>query len=359
MDTDRLARWFEIFADVECPDLPLYRTLCHGFAADPETLRLLLDAAPGQWRPNLLLAALHDLVLRFPDEPFARLYPTVGGSFAEGTDPLPLARDFLDAHRDEVERLIATRSTQTNEVNRSCLWFAATRLVAAELPDRPVAFVEIGASAGLNLAFDRYAYDVGDGRVRGDASSTVRLRCRLDGTPLPLDAPLDIVHRIGLDRSPVDLADPDERRWLKACIWPEQPERHANFDAAADLAVADPPTLVADDAVDGVAELIEGCPDDAHIVVVNSWVMTYLSRERRRAFDAAVDLLGDDRPLTRISAEGEGVVEWVPLDDDGPEPQTVVGIRRYRDGNRSEERAAVCHPHLQWLRWDRYPISVP
>lgn len=349
VDTDRLARWFTAFAEIECPELPFYRELCLGMADDAELLELLLAAAPGQWRPNLLLAALHDLVLRHPDEPFAGCYGTVGGSFTTGTDPLPLARQFIADHRSEVEHLIATRSTQTNEVNRSCLWFAALRVAAADLPGRPIAFVEVGASAGLNLRFDRYAYDFGDGTARGDDASTVRLGCRLGGPPLPLDTSLQVSHRIGLDRNPVDLSDPAERRWLKACIWPEQPERHVRFDAAADLCVADPPTIVADDAVDGIADVVEALPDEAHVVIVNSWVLTYLSNERRDAFERVVDLLGADRSITRISAEGEGVAAWVPHDPTRPAQHTVVGMRRYRDGVRSEERVAECHPHLQWL----------
>lgn len=347
MDADRLARWFRVFAEVECPELPFYRTLCLGIADDAELIDLLLAATPGQWRPNLLLAALHDLVLRHPDEPFSRLYGTVGGVFVQGADPLPAARDFIEAHRADVDHLVATRSTQTNEVNRSCLWHVAARAAIADRRDVPVSFVEVGASAGLNLAFDSYAVRLGD-TVVGDATSPVHLACDVTGTVAT--GPLDIVHRVGLDRSPVDLADPAERRWLKACIWPEQPERHERFDAAADLCVAAPPEIVADDAVDGLADLVESCPDESHIVLVNSWVMTYLSRERRAAFAGVVDLLGADRDLTWISAEGEGVMEWVPRDPAGDEPHTVVGMRRYRDGARTEARAATCHPHLRWLR---------
>lgn len=348
MDADRLGSWFRQFADVESPDLPFYRTLCNGIATDPDLLDLLGTAAPGQWRPNLLLAALHDVVLQHPGDEFSRNYPTVGGSFIDGTDPLPSARGFIQSHRSQIEDLVATRSTQTNEVNRSALWFASVRAVAVEV-GRPIAFIEVGASAGLNLYFDRYAYDFGDGIVRGDGASTVRLACDLDGA-IQLDDAVEIAYRVGLDLAPVDLADPVERRWLKACIWPEQHDRHARFEAAADHAVADPPTVVTDDAVDGLADLVEACPDDAHVVIANSWVMTYLARDRRAAFESVVDLLGADRDLTWISAEGEGVVDWVPRDPAVDSPHTVVGIRRYRGGNRTDERAATCHPHLRWLR---------
>lgn len=349
MDRERLQRWFREFLGDDGGDLPLYAALCEGAAGDDELLDLLVDAAPGQWRPNLLLAAVHDLVLRHPDEPLSRLYPTVGGRF-DGSDPLPLFGDFVAAHLDEVRRLIATRSTQTNEPNRCCLWQVAARVAAADIRDVPVVWVEVGASAGLNLGFDRYRFAFGD-TAFGDAESDVALACDLRGDRSVLDVPMpSIVGRVGLDVAPVDLRDPAERRWLKACIWPEQPDRHARFDAAVAATLADPPTIVADDAVDGIADVVEGLPADVHVMIVNSWVMTYLARDRRTAFEAVVDELGRNRTITRVSAEAETVVDWVPrLDVD--EPQTVVGMRRWRRGERSESRVAHCHPHLRWLDW--------
>lgn len=352
MDRERLRRWFLEFVGDDAADLPLYHALCVGAADDDELLELLTHATPGQWRPNLLLAAVHDLVLRHPDEALARLYPTVGGSY-DGSDPMPPFREFVDAHLDDVRRLIATRSTQTNEVNRSCLWQVAARAAAADLPDRPVAWVEVGASAGLNLGFDRYRCSFGD-VVAGNPSSAVALACDLRGDRSVLDLPMPaIVDRVGLDVGPIDLRDEAERRWLKACIWPEQPERHARFDAAVAATLADPPRLVADDAVDGIADLVEDLPADAHVVIVNSWVMTYLARERRAAFESIVDELGATRDVTRISAEAETVVDWVPRRE-VDETQTVVGIRRWRGRERTESRVAHCHPHLRWLDWLAY-----
>lgn len=374
MDRERLRRWFlELLGD-DAEDLPLYAALCRGAASDEPLLDLLVDAAPGQWRPTLLLAAVHDLVLRHPDEPLSRLYPTVGGSFG-GDDPMPRFREFVAAHLDEVRRLVATRSTQTNEPNRCCLWQVAARAVAADLPGVPVAWVEVGASAGLNLGFDRYRYhfdvtsggvasgDVTSGGVTvGDASSAVALACDLRGDRSVLDLPMPaIVERVGIDVAPVDLRDAAEHRWLKACIWPEQPDRHARFDAAVAATLADPPRLVADDAVDGIADVVEDLPAGVHVVVANSWAMTYLARDRRAAFESIVDELGRTRNLTRVSAEAETVVGWVPrLERD--EPQTVVGVRRWRGGERTESRVAHCHPHLRWLDWfgvEPQPSSVP
>ncbi len=51
---------------------------------------------------------------------------------------------------------------QTNEVARSAIVLGAALHVAA-ITGQPIDLLEIGASAGLNLRFDRYHYDLGNG----------------------------------------------------------------------------------------------------------------------------------------------------------------------------------------------------
>lgn len=77
------------------PATPLYHAICAAAAEDGEVVRLLLEARPGQERPVLLLAALHDLVLRLvEDAPDSLLDP----------DPQPggqdrgQERDLLGGH---------------------------------------------------------------------------------------------------------------------------------------------------------------------------------------------------------------------------------------------------------------------
>ncbi|PYC61748.1 hypothetical protein C7C45_33155, partial [Micromonospora arborensis] len=106
----------------------------------------------------------------------------------------------------------------------------------AALP-QPIALLEVGASAGLNLYPDRYAYRYGDHQV---GSGEPVLECAASGLEPPVRVP-QVVWRAGLDLNPPDVTDPDDVSWLDALIWPEHAHRRARPRAAAAGAAADPP----------------------------------------------------------------------------------------------------------------------
>ena len=72
-------------------------------------------------------------------------------------------RDFTLAHWPAIEAEVRTRATQTNEAGRCAVLLP----VLAALP-QPLALLEVGASAGLCLYPDRYAYRYGDQLVGRD-----------------------------------------------------------------------------------------------------------------------------------------------------------------------------------------------
>ncbi|MCC2100714.1 MAG: DUF2332 family protein, partial [Hyphomicrobiales bacterium] len=92
---------------------------------------------------------------------------------------------------------------QTNEVVRSAVLLGGF-LTIAEAVGRPLALYELGASAGLNLLFDRYAYDLDDNRKWGDAKSPVRIGSVWKGRAPALTTPLKIASRAAVDLRPVD-----------------------------------------------------------------------------------------------------------------------------------------------------------
>ena len=145
-----------------------------------------------------------------------------------------------------------SRATQTNEAGRCATLLPSLAQIAAA-GGRPLALIEVGASAGLTLFPDRYGYeyDAGPGSPgwlpAGAAGSYPVLGCAVTGpVPLPAELP-QVVWRAGIDLNPLDVRNPDDVAWLEALIWPEQDFRRERLRRAIAVAQADPPLLVAGD----------------------------------------------------------------------------------------------------------------
>jgi hypothetical protein len=350
VDDGELAERFRVFAKDSRTRAPLYAELSERIAADRSIHRLLLHAPAEQRLPVLLFACVHSLLLEDPADELAAHYPNLAaGPRRNRGDAYAAFRRFCARHEPRLARLLETRSTQTNEVGRCALLLPALARVAREVG--PLALVDVGASAGLNLILDRfeYRYEPG-GRVGGP--SQVALYCGTRGAvPVPAEPP-PIRGRIGLDRCPVDLADPNETRWLEACVWPDQAERFHRLRAAILLARDDPPQVRTGDAVDDVAAAVDTVAADGHPVVLNTWVLNYLSDQRRAAYVAELDRLGAGRDLSWLFAEMPLLVAGLPVPDDpNVATRTVVSLVRWRGGERTVEHLATAHPHGAWIHW--------
>src|SRR5262249_10845038 len=128
----------------------------------------------------------------------------------------------------------------------------------------PIETLELGASAGMNLYWDRFAYHTaswswGDGDVRISTEWT--------GAPPPLDAVPRVRSRAACDLNPIDIREPAERLRLRAYVWADQRERLARFDAAAALAIAHGVQVERADAAEWLeARLPQRSPDALTIV---------------------------------------------------------------------------------------------
>ncbi|MHA3703616.1 DUF2332 family protein [Jatrophihabitans sp. YIM 134969] len=192
--------------------------------------------------------------------------------------------------------------TQTNEARR-----CATLLPALAAAPGPLAVIEIGASAGLCLQPDRYAYRYL--RATGDhtvGTSSLTLTCEVSGpAPLPDTLP-EVVWRHGLDLHPLDVTSDDDVRWLQSLVWPEHHERFEILTAAIGIARADPPPVAAGDLLVDLEPLVHSAPVDTTVVVYHSAVLAYLGEDDRRRFVDSVGRLGRD--VVWISNEAPGVV---------------------------------------------------
>jgi hypothetical protein len=348
---EQIGHRFLLLADTELAGYsPLYDRLARHIAARPDLLAALAGRAPENQTPVRFFAAVHDLLLRQPDEPLAAIYR---GECAEA--PEPRFDALVAEHLDPLLDTMARRSIQTNEVGRS----AGLRLVLAEVSATvggPLALVEIGPSAGLNLLFDRYHVEFG-GRLRaGPPDSPVRLTCELVGPGAPtagIEVP--VASRLGIDHAPVDVHDPDACRWLEACVWPDVPHRLDRLRAALAIARDDPPPIVRGDALDLLPGVLHTLPDGVVPCVVSTWVLAYLGAEARRAVHDVVAGVGARRDAALVTLEYPHVATWLPEPGRGAavpgRRASLFGVARWVGGVEQTRAVAWMQSHGRWLDW--------
>jgi hypothetical protein len=347
-DVAALVEMFRDFAVGARQRAPLYARLADGIAADEELAALLLVAPSTQRQPVLLFACVHALLLGGPDHELARFYPNLTAEPERG-DALPAFRCLCAERRDALDALLASRSTQTNEIGRCALLVPVLALLADEVG--PLAHVDVGASAGLNLLLDRYGYRYEPGGEVG-GPSPVLLECGTRG-PLPVPGTLPpIAVRVGLDRTPVDVHDAEATRWLEACVWPDQTDRLARLRAALQLARQADVDVRSGDAVGGAALMADEVADGGHPVITNTWVLNYLTGDGRRAYLDSLEALGARRDLSWVYAESPKLIPELPVPaDESHRDKTVLTLVRWRDGERRVDHLAVVHPHGYWMHW--------
>jgi hypothetical protein len=287
--------------------------------------------------PLRLLGALHDLVLSGEDPALTAAYPQLGRT----VDPAAAWREAVRAITERRAQLAGfmEHEPQTNEVRRSACLLGGFLTIAQET-GLPLRCFEIGASAGLNLSWDRYHYSLGDA-VWGPESS-VLLPTDWSGPLPPLNAKIEVVQRAACDRRPVDLTDLVQRRRLLAYVWPDQFERLERLRAAVDLALAQKVEVEAADAVTWTARMAGPAPG-ATTVIYHSVFWQYMPADSQAALRKTIEYLG-------VSATAEAPLAWLRME---PPPENAAGMElRLTLWPGGEERVlADVHPHGAAVRW--------
>ena len=346
---EALAQRFVRFADQECRGYaPLYDRLARGIASDPELLTIAAHTRSGQQAPLLLLAAVHYLLLCGADHALGAFYPSVARITAVPPgDPLPAFRAFCCEHRDALIDLVSMGLVQTNEPRRCTVLLPAFAMVARLAGGTPLALIEVGASAGFNLLFDRYGYDYGAGRCAGDPEAPVQFTCELRGAvlpPIPAAIP-PVAARLGIDLNPIHADDPQATLWLRALIWPEHPERATMLQQVLGLAQREPPTIMAGDALAVLPQAVSEMPAGAALCVFHIATLAHFPPEARQRFRSLIPELARQRDLFWLSSEGLG------LGERRQSGQYVTTLTAFQNGRRVERRLAYNHQHGAWLEW--------
>ena len=293
---------------------PAYDLLATLVAGDGTILRFLDTLPPHKRQPNLLFAAARYLLGAPPD------ITTLRALVRE--DPAALAEVML------------ARRTQTNEPAR-----CATLLPALAQLAPPLALIEVGASAGLTLLFDRYSYDYAGHLIAGSDPDAPTLRCAPRGpVPLPERLPA-IAWRAGLDLNPLDVTDDDDVRWLSCLVWPGEEDRQERLAAAVAAARRDPPAVHRGDLLTDLPALAAQAPAGATLVIFHSAVLPYVAPENRVRF---IDTVRELRAVW-LSNEAPGMVPGISAPRCPGGPFLLI-----RDGDTP---LAYTDGHGAWVRW--------
>ncbi|KPN63646.1 hypothetical protein SAMN04488527_11324 [Aliiroseovarius crassostreae] len=270
----------------------------------------------GQSVPLRLLAGLHALVLTGACPELVAVYPP---------HPAPEEDDRLWA---ALESALHEQSTllhhwldnppQTNEVRRAVVMIAAGHFLASHF-DLPFRMLELGASGGLNLMWDRFALMLPDGQMGpADAQVVLRPDWRGDLPKQAAHAPV-ILDRRGVDISPLNVRNTDDALRLQSYLWADQPERLDRtravigvFDAKVDQG----------DAVDWLADQLTRTAPDHLTLIYHTIAWQYFPTETQTRCLSAIKAAGRRGPVAHLSMEadehiGKGAAITLTLWPDG------------------------------------------
>jgi hypothetical protein len=347
--TRTLAQVYRHFGEADAAGTsPLYERVAIALSGSGEALRAI-EAAPARRRhPAVILAALHDLALAGRAPALAAAYAAADGDAAAGA-----AIEVLLRMTDSVVAIAVRRKVRADETGRGAVLYPAIAEAARRAGADAVGLIDVGCSAGLNLTTDRAGITYDNGQSLGDPSSPVQLRASVvGGRAVPAGAIPEVVARIGIDLDPADVTDPDEARWLRACLWPGQPERAARLEAEMALAATAPPLLLTGDAVEVLPGAFARVPAGALPVVTTTWALSHFPLESRLRFLHRLDEAATGRAVAWVSAEGVGVAPAIPtFGDRRASGHSIIGLAVFGQSALRAEAVGRCWSRGRLLAW--------
>lgn len=281
--------------------------------------------------PLRIAGGLHALVLEGRDDALTAVYPPAEVS---DHDLLRTVLSAMERHETFLLKWIES-PPQTNEVRRSAVIVPAAHWIAARHP-MPFQISELGASAGLNLNWDRFAVDTGFGSY-GPSEPALTLAPDWSGTA-PANAQVTVADRAAVDLNPLDLSDPEQSRRLFAYLWPDQPHR---MDLTRAATAVQRTLVIRGDAIDWLGQRLSGQLEGTLHLIYHTIAWQYFTvakqTEGRILIEAAGSRATAERPLA-----------WLAMEADGGEGAGVM-LRLWPGDVRV--MLARADFHGRWVRW--------
>jgi hypothetical protein len=317
-----------------------------------------VDVANGGacWRPFLgqsfaaalplrFMAGVHRLVLDGQCSDLARHYPSVGGD----GDAEAAWSHFVDAvsrHPVPVASHLE-RAVQTNEVGR-CRALLGGFLLVAEQTALPIRLLELGASAGLNLRWDRYAYSCGS-RNWGYEGSPVRLEGGFLNDPPFREVPVEVAERKGCDLAPIDPLTESGERTLLSYTWADNLARLQTLAGAIAIASSVPAEVERANALEWLPVQLKEPSEGLSTVVFHSYVLQLLNGRGRAQLKRIMETAG-------LRATPQSPLSW--LQYEFTEGKGTVGLTTWPGGDKRILAVASAHgENIEWRGADRAAVA--
>ncbi|WP_369903327.1 DUF2332 domain-containing protein [Bacillus manliponensis] len=334
-----IATLFYNFSVRECKgSSELYEHLALKVSEDETLLQLASYSKPGQPVPNLLFGTVHYLLLKGHDHPLNRYYESVTENAKKNmNDAFEHFKDFCEIHRSEIITMLQTKLVQTNEVRR-CAYLYPSFCYIYNKVKRPLALIEIGTSAGLQLFWDEYHYSYGTEEMYGNKDGNVHLQSEVKGEEMPSLSQTSppVIERIGLDLHVNDLRDEEDYFWLRSLIWPEHKERLQLFDRAAAHVKDKEFTLVEGDGVALLPEVAKHISKEAAICIFHTHVANQIPEDIKQKLVEQVKALGAQRDVFHLYNN-----MW----------DRNLHLDSFIDGKEYNETIAETDGHARWFHW--------
>ena len=331
---------------VQCEKLgsPMYARLFSDLAADyadnGRTFALLAGRSQRPIHdaiPLRFAAAVHRIVLEGKDERLARHYPSVGGTPQED-----FTADVIAYMRDHIAAIDSglTQQVQTNEIGRSVVPLVLSHWIT-QFDVTQFDYLEIGASAGLNMNFDKYYACFGPLRM-GNPRSAVRFMADwFANAPHVPRTSAQIHRRRGVDISPLHISDPDEHNRLLSFIWPDQIHRFARTQHALNIATTHPVVIDQDSAETWIGPQLN-ISQHRPTVVFHSIVWQYLGRDRQATLRNVLTEKGTQRTY-------DAPLFWARMEPAGDVAD--IRVTMWNGGEPREYVLATIGYHGQNMNW--------
>jgi hypothetical protein len=279
--------------------------------------------------------AVHGLALSGRDRTLAHEYPAARADW----DIERVWRAAQMAMRREPEWFadFIRHAPQTNETRRAFALMPAFHK-AAEIG--PLHLWEVGASAGLNLHWDKFAYDAG---AWSWGQGPLKMDTEWRGAAPALRETLVVASRAGCDVNPLDIRNAEHLLRLRSYIWADQDDRLARFDNAVAIALADYTPIAAMDAGEWLEAQVDAGLREGVTILFHSIAWQYFPPETVARAEAAI-------ARAAAMADERHRFAWARFEiTDMPDGRHDVDLVVWPGGERHV--LAKASPHVGWVEW--------